>query len=96
MNKYLHTVASVGFLFTLNYDARNHELKIHFFFFVLKLSPCLECRLASFGYFPGVLFSKSIAKYLPADPVLDLGRLRSSGRLHNLLSNHFIFEWLDS
>ena len=26
MNKYLHTVASVGFLFTLNYDARNHEL----------------------------------------------------------------------
>ena len=27
MNKYLHTVASVGFLFTLNYDARNHELK---------------------------------------------------------------------
>ena len=29
MNKYLHTVASVGFLFTLNYDARNHELKIY-------------------------------------------------------------------
>ena len=28
MNKYLHTVASVGFLFTFNYDARNHELKI--------------------------------------------------------------------
>ena len=28
MNKYLHTVASVGFLFTSNYDARNHELKI--------------------------------------------------------------------
>ena len=28
MNKYLHTVASVGFLFTLNYDAQNHELKI--------------------------------------------------------------------
>ena len=27
MNKYLHTVASVGSLFTLNYDARNHELK---------------------------------------------------------------------
>ena len=27
MNKYLHTVASVGFLFTLNYDARNQELK---------------------------------------------------------------------
>ena len=27
MNKYLHTVACVGFLFTLNYDARNHELK---------------------------------------------------------------------
>jgi len=27
VNKYLHTVASVGFLFTLNYDARNHELK---------------------------------------------------------------------
>ena len=31
MNKYLHTVASVGFLFTLNYDARNHELKINIF-----------------------------------------------------------------
>jgi len=30
VNKYLHTVASVGFLFTLNYDARNHELKISF------------------------------------------------------------------
>ena len=28
VNKYLRTVASVGFLFTLNYDARNHELKI--------------------------------------------------------------------
>ena len=28
VNKYLHTVASVGFLFTLNYNARNHELKI--------------------------------------------------------------------
>jgi len=28
VNKYLHTVASVGFLFTLNYDARNHELKM--------------------------------------------------------------------
>jgi len=27
VNKYLHTVASVGFLFTLNYDAWNHELK---------------------------------------------------------------------
>ena len=27
MNKYLRTVASVGFLFTLNYDARNNELK---------------------------------------------------------------------
>ena len=27
VNKYLHTVVSVGFLFTLNYDARNHELK---------------------------------------------------------------------
>ena len=27
MNKYLHTVASVGFLFTLNYDARSHEIK---------------------------------------------------------------------
>jgi len=25
VNKYLHTVASVGLLFTLNYDARNHE-----------------------------------------------------------------------
>jgi len=28
VNKYLHNVASVGFLFTLNYDARNHKLKI--------------------------------------------------------------------
>ena len=28
VNKYLHTVASVGILFTLNYNARNHELKI--------------------------------------------------------------------
>jgi len=27
VNKYQHTVASVGFLFTLNYDAWNHELK---------------------------------------------------------------------
>ena len=27
MNKYLRTVASVGVLFTLNYDAWNHELK---------------------------------------------------------------------
>ena len=27
LNKYLHTVASVGILFTLNYDAQNHELK---------------------------------------------------------------------
>jgi len=25
VNKHLHTVASVGVLFTLNYDARNHE-----------------------------------------------------------------------
>jgi len=30
MNKYLHIVASIGFLSTLNYDARNHELKIYF------------------------------------------------------------------
>jgi len=29
VNKYLHTVASVGLSFTLNYDARNHELKIY-------------------------------------------------------------------
>ena len=29
------------------------------FFFVLKLSPCLECKLASFGYLPGVQFSKA-------------------------------------
>ena len=29
VNKYLHTVASVGFLLTLNYDALNHELKIN-------------------------------------------------------------------
>jgi len=28
VNKYLHSLASVGFLFKLNYDARNHELKI--------------------------------------------------------------------
>ena len=27
VNKCLHTVASVGFLFTLNCDARNYELK---------------------------------------------------------------------
>jgi len=27
VNKYLNFVASVGFLFTLNYDAWNHELK---------------------------------------------------------------------
>jgi len=27
VNKYLHTVVSVGFLLTFNYDARNHELK---------------------------------------------------------------------
>jgi len=32
VNKYLHTVASVGFLFTLNYDARNHELNIYIYF----------------------------------------------------------------
>jgi len=25
----MRTVASVGYLFTLNYDARNHELKVH-------------------------------------------------------------------
>ena len=31
VSKYLHTVASVGFLFTLNYDARNNELKNGFF-----------------------------------------------------------------
>jgi len=30
VNKYLHAVASVGFLFTLNYDARNQELKIDY------------------------------------------------------------------
>jgi len=29
VNKYLHTVASVGFLFTLNYDEWNNELKIY-------------------------------------------------------------------
>jgi len=27
VNKYLHIVASFGFLFTLNYDARKHKLK---------------------------------------------------------------------
>jgi len=31
VNKYLHTVAFVGFLFTMNYDARNHELKKKYF-----------------------------------------------------------------
>ena len=34
VNKYLHTVASVGFLFTLNYDARNNELKIYLLLFI--------------------------------------------------------------
>ena len=29
VNKYLHTVASVGFLFTLNYDARNRHFCIY-------------------------------------------------------------------
>ena len=29
------------------------------YIFVLKLSPCLECKLASFGYLPGVQFSKA-------------------------------------
>jgi len=40
VNKYLHTVASVGFLFTLNYDARNHELKknqLHVTCFIISL-----------------------------------------------------------
>jgi len=41
VNKYLHTVASVGFLFTLNYDARNHELKIFAFTFI--------CQPVNFG-----------------------------------------------
>ena len=45
MNKYLHTVASVGFLFTLNYDAQNHELKIfanvvHFYKLYMITSLC--------------------------------------------------------
>jgi len=29
VNKYLHTVASGWILLTLNYDAWNHELKVH-------------------------------------------------------------------
>jgi len=38
VNKYLHTAASVGFLFTLNYDARNLEQK---FLFYNKFIICL-------------------------------------------------------
>jgi len=41
VNKYLHTVSSVGFLFTLNYDARNHEIKIFSFTFI--------CQPVNFG-----------------------------------------------
>ena len=41
VNKYLHTVASVGFLFTLNFDARNHEIKIFAFTFI--------CQPVNFG-----------------------------------------------
>ena len=41
VNKYLHTVASVGFLFTLNYDERNHEIKIFSFTFI--------CQPVNFG-----------------------------------------------
>ena len=45
MNKYLHTVASVGFLFTLNYDARNHKLKIYSIYIALLKNPNNEGRL---------------------------------------------------
>ena len=38
MNKCLHTVASVGFLFTLNYDARKQELKIYFMLVVFSFN----------------------------------------------------------
>jgi len=31
VNKYMHIVASVGFLFTLNYDEQNHELNIYIY-----------------------------------------------------------------
>jgi len=41
VNKYLHTVASVGFLFKLNYDARNHELKIYIVTFSGVVAACL-------------------------------------------------------
>jgi len=37
VNKYLHTVASVGFLLTLNYDARKYELKMYCWVFLRGL-----------------------------------------------------------
>jgi len=44
VNKYLHTVASIGFLFTLNYDARNHELKTSLYVVnEHKKCKCLTC-----------------------------------------------------
>ena len=50
VNKYLHTVAFVGFLFTLNYDARNYELKnttsvqvpLSAYFFMCAFKICLQ------------------------------------------------------
>jgi len=44
MNKYIHTVASVGFLFTLNYDARNHELKIRYYA-IYEANECIAYSL---------------------------------------------------
>jgi len=32
VNKYLHTVASFVFIITLNYEARNHELKKNYYY----------------------------------------------------------------
>jgi len=37
VNKYLLTVVYLGFLFTLNYDARNHEIKISYECLGLKI-----------------------------------------------------------
>ena len=52
VNKYLHVVAPVGFLFTLNYDARNHELNYrqieinHWLGRISSLSSyCTYCKL---------------------------------------------------
>ena len=50
VNKYLHTVASVGFLFALNYDARNHELIIYMFV-CYKQVMCVSPVMASSGFY---------------------------------------------